>query len=286
MQFALVTPTYAPDFARARLLVESVNRFAEPGLPHYLVVDRRDVPLFAPLEGERVRLLVVEDVLPRWVFRVPGVTRWWLSLRSWPVRNWVLQQIVKLSVADHVSADALIFIDSDVTFVRPFGAARFVDAAGRVRLSRVGFQSPMHRRWLGVAAGLLGVPEAEVPAVNYVGNLITWRADVARQLHAHLAARHRRPWQATIARQWHFSEYMLYGLFVERVLGIEASGHFADTRPVLQLSWDYDLRQPAEVDRLFADVGPEHIGVMIHSKDGVPVAAYRPHLERLWSAHG
>jgi hypothetical protein len=63
---------------------------------------------------------VVEDIVPCWIRRVPGVRRLWFSFRTLPIRNWILQQIVKLSVAKVVPAEVLFFVDSDVFFCAPF----------------------------------------------------------------------------------------------------------------------------------------------------------------------
>src|ERR1019366_6084207 len=95
---AIVTPSFRGDLDRWRLLVDSVARHVPASVPHYLVVDRRDVPMFRAMESGRTRLLVVEEVIPWWIMRVPGVRRFWWSWRSRPIKNWILQQIVKLSV--------------------------------------------------------------------------------------------------------------------------------------------------------------------------------------------
>src|SRR6202043_589722 len=96
--YALVTPSFNLDAERCRLLVESVDRWVAPGVRHYLVVDRRDLTLFNSMRTARTEVLVVEDITPRWLIRVPAIRRFWLSLRSPPVRNWIMQQVIKLSI--------------------------------------------------------------------------------------------------------------------------------------------------------------------------------------------
>lgn len=112
--FALITPSYAPDFERCKLLTESVERCLVDDTNHYIVVDRRDVPLFNQLTSSKVHLLVVEDLLPSWIFRVKGLKEWWFSLRTLRIHNWVLQQLVKLSVFDAIDEDIAVFCDSDL----------------------------------------------------------------------------------------------------------------------------------------------------------------------------
>jgi hypothetical protein len=95
-----------------------------PGIGHYLVIDRRDVPLFRPLLNSRTELLVVEDLIPHWLFRVPGMRRFWISLQTRPVKNWVLQQIVELSVPAAIREDVLLYADSDMFFIRSSARCR------------------------------------------------------------------------------------------------------------------------------------------------------------------
>ena len=107
---------------RCALLVESVERWVAPHVRHYLVIDRRDVPLFKAFASSRTSILVVEDIIPPWLFRLPFTRRFWFSLRTAPVRNWILQQIVKLSIPSAVQEDVLLCTDSGRSFcgtVRP-----------------------------------------------------------------------------------------------------------------------------------------------------------------------
>lgn len=280
MAFSLITPSYAPDFERCRLLCESVDRFAR-GATHYVVVDRRDEKRFAPLKSAAREIVTVESILPPWIFRLPGARKWWMSLATRPLRNWVLQQLVKLSMSKVVETDVMIYADSDVTFVRPFGVERFMHD-GRLRLNRAPYTSDQHACWLRVAADLLGTDPAAVPPVNFVGSLIMWRRENLQRLHRHIEKQSGRSWLRTVAARKTFSEYMIYGLFVEQVLGFEAAGQVPMDSPVLHLSWGHDLTQPEAVDRYLADLQGEHIGLMIHSKDAVPLPLYEKKVRALW----
>src|ERR1700685_3066756 len=98
LSYALVTPSYWRDLSRCEMLVESVDRWVAPHVRHYLIIARRDLPLFKHMFNTRTRLIVVEDIIPRWLIRLPGLRRFWFSLKTLPVRNWILQQIVKFAV--------------------------------------------------------------------------------------------------------------------------------------------------------------------------------------------
>jgi len=68
--FAIITPSYAPDFERCKLLVESVYKFVDPPVNHYIIVDREDLNLFKTLANQRVTLLTKEDIFPFWISQV------------------------------------------------------------------------------------------------------------------------------------------------------------------------------------------------------------------------
>ena len=114
--FAIITPSYAPDFQRCQLLSWSVEQFVPASVSHYIIVDARDLKLFQQLETQRTKLITVESVLPWWIQHIPFVKNGWFSLKTFVIRNWILQQIVKISIAQYLKQDVLIFVDSDVTF--------------------------------------------------------------------------------------------------------------------------------------------------------------------------
>jgi hypothetical protein len=276
LSYALVTPSFRMDRERCALLLESVERWAAPHVSHYLVVDRRDVHLFKPLATSRTQLLVVEDIVPRWLIRIPGVRRFWLSLRTRPVKNWILQQIVKLSVPAAVKDDVLLYTDSDVFFVAPYDPVLF-ERNGKVPLFvETGQRGKIDRNdeWQAVASRLLGLPAEVSCDTNYIGNAICWRRENVLAMHARLQSVGSKKWQTSIAPQTAFSEYILYGIFATRVLG-EDSGHWHDSELRTLNYWD---TVPLDIDGLQRLAGrrrPEHHSVMISAKSRTPVDAIR-----------
>jgi len=282
-KIAFVTPSYRGDLERCRLLCESTDRFLPENVEHILIIDQRDVPLFRPLETRRIRIVVSESLTPWWIFRVPGIQGWWASLRSWPVRNWLYQQLLKMSAVHATDAEIINFVDSDVTFTRPF-PLEYLFRGSNVRLQRVGYHSPRHARWIGTAAGLLGVEKPLSVQHNYVGNFITWTRPNILGMLERIREHAGRPWSQAVARRIHFSEYMTYGVYVDYIVGLPASGHFHDDAANLHLCWDYDLQSDGGVERFLSHYDPTtHFGVLIHSKDGIPVERYRRGIEAIWS---
>jgi hypothetical protein len=273
---ALITPSFRLDFERCALLSESVERFVPPHVHHYLIVDRRDVPMFRPLEGPRTHLLVVEETVPWWITRIPRVRRFWWSWRSRPIKNWILQQMVKLSVAAKVREEVFFFVDSDVFFVAPFDPETF-EQDGRVPLfvetGKTGL-IPFNDSWHAVAARLLGLPVEKSYDTNYIGNVICWRRENLALLHRTLREQGKRDWELLLAPLSKFSEYILYGLYASRVLG-ERSGHYPDGVDRTLTYWDTTPLDAAGLATLRAKLGPLHHSVMVSAKSRTPVAEIR-----------
>lgn len=230
LTYALVTPSFSKDFERCALLVESVERWLPPHVRHYLVIDRRDVPLFTPLASGRTKILVVEDIVPKWIVRVPGIRRFWLSFRTRPVKNWILQQMVKLSIPEVVDEDILLYTDSDVFFIAPYDPRDF-ERDGLVPLFiELGQRGkiPRNDEWHSLAARLLGVPAEDSYDTGYVGNIVCWRRANAVAMLRRVEAVAGRRWSRVIAPLSGFSEYILYGVYTTTILDESNSGHWHD----------------------------------------------------------
>lgn len=279
----IITPSYPPDFDRCRLLVESVQKHVSPAVTHFLVVKRKDAGLFGTLRGPNVEILIAEDLLPWWLRKIPLVRNGWVSFRGALVRNWILQQIVKLSTARAVDRDVLAFFDSDVAFVRPFDIRRFV-RGDSVRLFRAAngnpLRNPENGPWDAIDQGTckaLGLPLVHVNH-NYEGQMITWRRDRALQLHDHITSVHGTEWVAALTRIPLFYEYFLYGVFVDDVLQSD-SGHFHDDTNICHGYWGDRNMSDAQLEQFFAGIQPSQVAIMVSSKAGIPAERYRSLLD-------
>jgi len=274
MNFALITPSYAPDFERCRLLCQSVERFVAPPARHYLLIDRRDGPLFQSLASDRVQLLFKESMLPWWIGRVPFNRRWWWSLRSLPLRGWIVQQLMKIGVANYIDADAYLFVDSDVCFIRPFDPQSLV-RDGRLLLFRAptaGNDAGQHR-WHRTAARLLGLTEQDYFGASYIGSINTWRRDHLLAMYQQIEQTTHQNWLLALAQQLHLSEYILYGIFVEFILR-DQHLHYFDAPDICHVSWDYPIHTMADVEQFFATIRPHHVAFMLASNLGYDVSQY------------
>lgn len=277
LSYALVTPSFRLDLDRCELLVESVARWAEPGLRHYLVVDRRDLPLFGHLRSARTELLVVEDIIPPWLMRIPGVRRFWMSFRTLPVRNWILQQMVKLAIPSVVAEDVLLYTDSDTFFIAPYDPSEF-ERDGRVPLFvETGMRGVLdyNDSWHGTAAKLVGLPVETGYDTSFVGNVVCWRRGNALRLQQRIEHVTGRRWTQAIATQTAFSEYTLYGLYCMRVLGESEGGHWYDHEIRTLNHWKPVPLDLQGLEALKAKRQPQHHSAMISAKSRTTVADIR-----------
>jgi hypothetical protein len=265
--WAFVTPSYFRDVERCRLLVESVERYVPETVQHYIVIDRRDQRLFAPLRTRRTHLVVKEDVLPAWLWQVPFARDWWLSARSLPVRGWIIQQLTKLSVSSAVKTDVYAMMDSGVFFVRPF------DPSGLIRDGRV----PLFRekkeevrvanniRWHQHAARLLGLPVQSSYDTSFVSPIVYWRRENLDKLQRHIENVTGDPWLVSLCRSVTMSEHVLYGMFAEHVLG-DSAGHYFYSDLQCLPHWGEEAISEAELGQMKAELYPEAVAVMINEK--------------------
>jgi hypothetical protein len=274
MGLSIVTPTYARDLSLFARQHASVEEFLAPDCEHVVIVPKVDRPAFAPYAGPRTRIIPVEDVVPGHVFLLPRALKVlrsgrdiWLTLRTAPVRGWIMQQIVKLAAANIVDRDVLLILDSDLAFTRPVGLGDFV-RDGKIRLYKQSGTTghlPSHQRWYRSSAHLLGIDENLFYGDNYIAPAISWSRPVLIRLLRHLEAQGGRSWWLTLARTMHLSEYTLYGAYADAVLGAEA-GHYHDSDDHFLNSWDYDLLAPGGEDAFLRAVRPDQWGVHVDSQ--------------------
>lgn len=274
--YALVTPSYWKDVERCRFLLETTERWVPPGIAHYLVVAHADLALFNSMLTPRTTLIVVEDIIPRWLFRVPGFRRFWFSLKSRPVKNWILQQIVKLSVPEHITEDILLYADSDMFFISQFDPSSF-ERHEAVPL----FAEPVPRglipaqeQWQVVCSKLLGITPLESFETNYVSQLIWWRRQNALATVRRVQEVTARPWQQAIAQLSGFSEYILYGIHSDRILPGDA-GHWRDDTVRTLCYWGTRPLDVQALQTLKAKRKPHHHSAMVSSKSDTPIADIR-----------
>jgi hypothetical protein len=275
-KYALVTPSYWMDVERCRFLLETAERWVPSDVHHYLVIAKRDLSLFRPMLSSRTSLIVVEDIIPTWLFRVPGLRRFWLSLRTRPVKNWILQQIVKLSAPAAIKEDVLLYADSDMFFIAPFDPRTF-ERDGKVPLFAEPGQKgliPSNDVWQVTCSRLLGIEPQQDFDLNYIGQLIWWRRENALAAVDRVREVTNKGWQQAIASLGGFSEYILYGLYVDQILA-DKSNHWHDGAVRTLCYWRTETLSLQALREFAAKREPHHHSAMISSKSYTSMADIR-----------
>jgi hypothetical protein len=282
---AILTPSIAADYERCVDLNRSVLEHSDSSVEHHIVVPARDQVLFSQLRGRRTHIRAESEFLPRSFVRVPR-TKYTVNVRHPypPVRGWILQQIVKLAAAAEIPADVVVMADSDITFCRPLLAETFV-RDGVVRLyglpDGVHEGMPRYVLWHNVARTLLGLPAtAEAPLPDYVSSMLAWDPALVRAMLARITEVTGRPWANAIGGQLRFSEWTLYGVFVDEVLGAPANS-FASDDPLCHTYWPEEPLDAAGLDAFLAGIAPDDVAVMISAKSRTPMDLQRAAMAKL-----
>ncbi|MFM2417332.1 MAG: hypothetical protein RL385_2055 [Pseudomonadota bacterium] len=296
-QLAIITPSYANDLRRARDLSESVDMHAPDGVPHYLIVPARDVKSFASLANHRRHVLAQEDLLARArmvhlplpsTLRLPWIGRralqsQWYAPGSGRVSGWLAQQLVKLASSSITHAESLLFIDSDIQLIRDLPAS-FSRPSDLVPLRRRPLRTdlPRHKAWAENARSLLGIKVSPAEPFNYVGPLVVWRRSNLSALHAHLESRWNCPWERALLRCRDLSEYMLYGIFCDEILGLAARHAATDAESTCCIWTGEGLTNltKAAIDAL----RDEHFAMLVQSKVPLNYAVTRAAFEMVRAA--
>jgi hypothetical protein len=289
---AILTPSYAADFDRCRLLCESLDAMGDGRGRHYILVADHDYAQFKVLEGARRSVIPDSALLPSWLkpIRRPfdGQRRHvWIStdLRQQvrPLSGWHVQQLRKFAASAFVDEDVIVMADSDSVFVRPVSAAHFW-RDGRVRLYRKPgairdtAQAPndemlRHSGWTRHAAKALGFPEPAFPADDFINNLVSWRKDRVQEAVKLLEATSGRHFAATLGRSASMSEYQIYGAYVTRAL--PDAGHF-DSPDALSLTyWSGPALTVDKARDFLSHLRADQIAVCVQSFTGTSLDVMR-----------
>jgi len=253
MKISIITPSYAPDYKRCKLLCESI-----------------------------------ESILPKWLKKIPFSKKWWFSFKTLPVRGWILQQIVKLSVHEYVDADAYIFADSDVSFIRPFDASSVI-RKNHVRLCSLprkdeDYLDKRKQNWHLHAARLFALSNTDRLNRDYISQLVCWRRDTLQKMTQAIEANSQNTkgkcWKQILCNTLDFSEYTLYGIYAEQLLGKE-SGHYQDSSELCYCSWHKEINNEEELQFFLSNIPKEFNSVLIQSNLGVDTDKYIKQLKRV-----
>jgi hypothetical protein len=297
-RLAVVTATYAQDYELCVDLHQSILQHAPSGTIHYLITPRADQKLFSGLSGPRCVVLNEADLFPRHIVAAnwlnafsrlvvgpasPRIVAINLRQPLPPIRGWIIQQLAKIAVASVLDADILLLADSDVQLVRSFTAENLLHN-GRVPLYRkmgeVDAHLPRHLAWNKAARKLLALPDMEPPYPDYVSSFMVWERSTVLALHQRVQEATGRHWIDAVTAHVHFSEWTLYGMFVDEVVG--AASTTDSTR--CHSYWESTPLSLPEARAFVHGLASDDLAVMIHSKSNTPIEVRRAAVASLASA--
>jgi hypothetical protein len=226
VNWAVITPSYIGDLQRCNLLCESMDVFLHGPWHHYVIVDRRELHLFSHLNGPRRTVMVEQEILPReikYLGRLPfgrKLKLWW-SWQTGFMGGWQIQQLLKLQLAYVVKQDAMLMCDSDTFFIKPFDISKFSEN-GSIRFYGSEWDRPEMEgedltKFSNAAFDVLDIAAPRYPVKNYVDNMIPWHAPTVREACDYVTQKQGKAWYLALGRITIFSEYTLYGLYVDRI---------------------------------------------------------------------
>lgn len=269
---AVVTPSFGPDADLFAQLHRSVLEYTSPDTVHHVVVPDEDRGLFERFAGDRCRVWVESQLLPRRYRPVPG-TRWYVNARRpWPpARGWVRQQAHKLALAAAMDADAVLVADSDVVLVRPASRHLYtVDGEPAIYRAHDAVHARMgrHIRWHETARVMLGLDmSTSLPLPDYISPLNIWDPPLVRALLDRVSAVSGGPWLDEFCSRLHISEFMLYGVFADS--NLNPLPRPATLNPAFCHNfWQVTPLDEAAARRFAEQLPSQALGMMISAKSG------------------
>ena len=279
---ALLTPTYGRDLELCQLLCESVDRHVRNFDKHYLLVPDSDVALFAHLEAPHRSVVPASAYLPQWLRPLPRMIQrkrrqYWWSLRTKPVSGWHVQQLLKIAAATSLPYERYCILDSDIVFFRDFDLSRFEYPKPIPLLRMPDEVTPAafrHARWLETSHQLLGLPVPSMPAPDFIGHIILWDRTTTRAMTARIEQVTKLSWIEALCQTREFSEYMLYGYFVQSDAAASTRHVVVPKTPCVSY-WDDPQLSKDDLSRLLCRANATDVAFSIASFSGTPVSAIR-----------
>jgi hypothetical protein len=188
-----------------------------------------------------------------------------------------MQQVLKVQAASVIEADQLVLADSDVILVREITADTF-RRNGKVRFYRkdagVHDGMPRHVIWHDVSRKMLGLRPEPTPLPDYVSAFNVWDRGTILALQERIERTSGHSWLTEMSSQLHVSEFILYGVFVDKVLGDSAQATPSDSI-LCHSYWDNIPLNESEATRFVRELPDDDVAIMITAKSHTPIEVRR-----------
>lgn len=298
MRTTFFTPSYINDLDRAIWMRKSIVRFFQGKCQHFIAVPERDVDAFRKVFSNDKAVEVVcqhdavEDIFyPDFLYRTMSKlakSQLWRFESHAGRPGWIIQQVVKMNCVRWVKDGAIVFVDSDVIFIRPCCLRDLgIDDNSRI-LVRITpkDEASKHRAHIAGARKLLSLPIGTTEH-HYMSSPSIWYADWTKSLHDYIEKATSRDWQGALCATDNMSEYSIYGTYVEEIL--RPANLVVRTKPFHGIVWDntsfMEFVSNAEASTLTTS---DVLTLVVQSNLGIPVSKYESVLmkiiesERAW----
>jgi hypothetical protein len=292
-----ITPTFGRDIERFSLLRKSLNVFS-PEIPHFVYVDTEDCSLFQKRfkDETNVHFIPTGDILPERLeiqrrlwrsWRGKAIERigWRLGVNTRFFTGWKLQQILKLEALAECTADAGIFLDSDLIICGRIREEDFITSNNKLRLLETkacnyeDFVFEANRQIL-VGGSLL----ARAHAFNYIHQAPRFFKRTAASLIGHLSKVHK-DWHSSFFHLDFPSEYALLGYAARELENY--NGYDIEETP--QQEWCYNVKERSDLGS-YLELCRQESGkrkfLLIQSNLGIPAVEYISIIEGLIESFG
>lgn len=269
----VITPTYSPDVELFARLHDSVRQFSGDAAIHRALVPNGDLAQFTE-RFPTCEVVPYSTLLPRTVRKVMRANLWVDVRRPFrlPTRGWIMQQVIKLAAAAAAPPGPVLIVDSDVELVREVTAGDLRPGGRDATYRGADIDSvaiTRHREWVEVARELLGLPATGTArCVDYISALNVWDSGTVRRMLERVEQVSGSDWWSAVCRNMHFSEFVLYGIFVDECGdGVELRPQSLPTA-VCRFHWGTTPLRGEGISELAGSVEPATVAVMISAKSG------------------
>ena len=249
MKFCFVTQSYKADYNECSLLCKSIDRFAK-GIDHFIFVNDEDFGLFQNLNYGSHKIYKKSSILPWYLVRIPWKIlghKFYVSFWTYPVREWIVQQICKLGIFEIVGNcyDAVFHIDSECIFMRHFDISQWY-VNGKYEIFKIPYgeghtKEPSHKDYCDAVLDILNLNcnYNDVSQYNYMSNFVCFERENLKSLLAFISRNYGvGGWKRALCNQYRFSEFYTYGIYYDHIL--KSDNHFVITkRPFVQIERSY-----------------------------------------------
>jgi hypothetical protein len=168
-------------------------------------------------------------------------------------------------------------LDSDIVFFRDFDLSQF-QFPNPIPLfglpDEVVATQPRHSRWVETSHELLGLPVPPLPASDFIGHIIFWDRQTTAEMVAQIEKVTNLHWIEALCRTRAFSEYMLYGYFVQNNARF-SSVHKPTSSTQCVSYWEQLKLNKDELNELLGRANKGDVAFSIASFSGTPVETIR-----------